>query len=483
MPITSLPDDVLKTVFDVLDVHSFHECSHVSQLWRAIARHHPRFWRTLSIRDKGLTLGAAELFLDRLNSKTGDEKTISLTLTVMDADCSIMRDLALPAISRHIERCEKLLISVSATATAFVWPLFSIAAPRLRVLHVRLCHATDPLLHVVPALMFDVAAYSSLEYVVLENVPLPHGLQPVAHTIKSYVVKYSYPTACIREALAWIPRTRSFGVHIDPSDSGLPTTSIGHLVDNHPFLTHLERLVIHDNRLLHLPICSSVPVLGIHMSAPDSSAVLGVLPPRSLLCMSIRTIIYHGTRRGSPTQHQIGDLTATDVDRTVIRCCHGLSVAHMTSRTFLGRLVATERLVLLDVELRAGFLQMCQSCDVLPQLRVLCVIIDRLPGMGEMDDGELGCPALRTLAFERAHTLGSVDITRAAVESFIASVLNTVDETSLDIILRDVRMSGHDGAGGRISRVRHQMVAVERSQPGELREQREITRLTWMFAE
>ncbi|EJD33189.1 hypothetical protein AURDEDRAFT_177727 [Auricularia subglabra TFB-10046 SS5] len=485
MPAASLPDDVLTTIFDTMDVRTLCNCSHISRHWRATARHHPTFWKTLSISDRNLTLGTVEFFLDRLNARTGDEEIISLTLRFTRAHCLLMRDLVIPAVATHTRRCEKIVITVSGLATEFVWPLFSIAAPRLRVLRVWVLDA-DACPHNVPALMFNVAAYSSLEYVVLEDVPLPQGLKPVAHTIKSYVVKYSYFVACIREALAWIPRTHSFGVQIDTSDLWPPTTSIDRLlVENYPFLAHVTRLIVHDDRLLRLPVCTLVPVMGIHMSAPRPNAVLRVLPPGSLLCMSLRTTIYHTTRRGSPTQRQRGVLTATNVDRTVIRCCHGLSVAHMTSRTFLGQLVATERLVLLDVELHTGFLQMCRHLYVLPQLRVLCVVIDGLQdGTGDnIDYGRLGCPTLRTLAFERANRVTSVDITRAVVEVFIENSLNLEDGANLDIILRDVRMSGSESAGGRISRVRHQAVAVERAQPGELTEQMIITRLAWMFSE
>ncbi|EJD50002.1 hypothetical protein AURDEDRAFT_121980 [Auricularia subglabra TFB-10046 SS5] len=173
------------------------------------------------------------------------------------------------------------------------------------------------------------------------------------------------------------------------------------------------------------------------MLAPCVSGVLDALPPESPLCMSLRT-----TSPESSTQGERGILTATNEERTVIRCCNGLSVDHMTSRNFLRRLVATGRLVLLDIELQAGFFEMCSYRFVLPQLRVLCVVIrDGANDMGETGDGVLDCPALRTLAFERASGVRSVDITRAAVEGFIEDALKTTDGTTLDIILRDTRSS------------------------------------------
>ncbi|EJD38269.1 hypothetical protein AURDEDRAFT_172652 [Auricularia subglabra TFB-10046 SS5] len=201
--------DVLYRVFDVVDFPTLSVSSHVSRLWRTCARRHPAFWKRLCVDDSTpLTSAAVQLFLDRLESKasTDLDATILLTMRCTTPSPDVIC-LILPAVSRHVRRLEEIAIVTSRALVSHVWPLFRLDAPRLRNIQVSV-NRPGPQPAPLPAI-FNAHRFTSLERVVLLDVPLPACADPVEHVLKGVKAVYSDDCSHLARFASWFPRSQT----------------------------------------------------------------------------------------------------------------------------------------------------------------------------------------------------------------------------------------------------------------------------------
>ncbi|EJD33384.1 hypothetical protein AURDEDRAFT_177530 [Auricularia subglabra TFB-10046 SS5] len=477
----SIPWDILLEVFDLLDPRYIFRCTHVSHDWRILARSHPTFWRTLCLSDVGLTSGQANLFLERLNvTKPASPRRLSLALTCLRGPGGLMTTTILPAVTPHIPRCDLLLLLLGADAASSFWPLFSIDAPRLRFLEVRVGPgAVD--VQPVPSHMFNLGAYGTVERISFVDVPLPPGLHPIPHTLQNVKAICQHREPQLQQLLRWVPQTQS----IDHWDDRKPTTKREPLppllVQCYPRLSVLRRIVIHNPGDLWHTLCQTVPLLTIRGFCPDGVALQRTLPPQGPLAVSLCRLI----RQQAVTRNFViaGEVIITNRDKSIVRYVDAMHIPCMMSPKFLDAFLTPIRLVWLSIEL-PSLRELCKLKFKMPQLRTLCVVITGLSAT-RMDGAAIDCPNLRTLAFERNCIVGDVAITWDDINNFILDTLKPTDDTALEVVFRGVRTVGDEAMGGHIGSVVHHKekpaLLPKRRAADALQEEGALRRLEWMM--
>ncbi|KZV90085.1 hypothetical protein EXIGLDRAFT_720661 [Exidia glandulosa HHB12029] len=126
-----LPDELLLQFFDGSSIAELCALSRVSSRWRSIARSHPTFWRSVSIREWEVSRGALPTFLQRVRQ---------CPEAPLDIDSDFDRDVpktVLDAVRANLHRAT----SIRMSSREENWPLsaFDVPAPRLRRLEMSAC--------------------------------------------------------------------------------------------------------------------------------------------------------------------------------------------------------------------------------------------------------------------------------------------------------------------------------------------------------
>ncbi|KZV92168.1 hypothetical protein EXIGLDRAFT_718656 [Exidia glandulosa HHB12029] len=126
-----LPDELLLQFFDGSSIAELCALSRVSSRWRSIARSHPTFWRSVSIREWEVSRGALPTFLERV--RQCPEAPLDIEF---DFDLDVPKAV-LDAVRANLQRAT----SIRMSSREENWPLstFDVPAPRLRRLEMSAC--------------------------------------------------------------------------------------------------------------------------------------------------------------------------------------------------------------------------------------------------------------------------------------------------------------------------------------------------------
>ncbi|EJD37852.1 hypothetical protein AURDEDRAFT_173128 [Auricularia subglabra TFB-10046 SS5] len=91
MSLSTMPAELLQSVFDHFELPFLVSCAHVCHSWRQLARSHPTYWKDLYVSDESLTPSSAAFFVDRLNAGCRPESPLFLAIRCVIAS-PIMRD-------------------------------------------------------------------------------------------------------------------------------------------------------------------------------------------------------------------------------------------------------------------------------------------------------------------------------------------------------------------------------------------------------
>ncbi|EJD32212.1 hypothetical protein AURDEDRAFT_178754 [Auricularia subglabra TFB-10046 SS5] len=181
----------------------------------------------------------------------------------------------------------------------------------------------------------------------------------------------------VGDVLRWVPNARGLDISLEPPVTSWEQRSLNFaLLDDYAHLD-VRRLDIGATEFLRFAICQQIPLLTVQLLLPRCLDLQQLLPPAPALYLCIRTEI----RQSVPGSHSTlsGVITICTPERDVVRHVYGISPLYMKTPDVLGTVVAADKLVLLVIELSAGFVQLCKARYRMPRLETLCLIITMLP--------------------------------------------------------------------------------------------------------
>ncbi|EJD39921.1 hypothetical protein AURDEDRAFT_128015 [Auricularia subglabra TFB-10046 SS5] len=377
--------DVLFVIFNHLDYHSLLALSHVSGAWRTAARRHPKFWKELSIDDRGgLTFGGACLFADRLDAICVPTASIKLALRLSASSKPLTR-VIIPALRRHIHRAEEIAFELFPPVARVLWPLFLLDAPILRDLQVIL-HVPRPDVPPLPGL-FNAHNFVSLERVFLMNVPFAHGNLPVTHVLKAIKAIYLRTDSSVfHHITSWLPRSEA--IDFWSSENSLPSLT------NIDFLSLRQFVVYHDAQIVHLQrLCSSLHAIIFSPGSFRLSRIRTMFPSVGPICVRVEQTGAHPAARRWSKAH----ITVASPCGGVVRHFEGVPMYYIASQRFIADFFPTNRLTILAIPLQPCFMELAQRQCRLMQLTTLRLFLDCLP---ETHRTSLLCPRLSTLILQ-----------------------------------------------------------------------------------
>ncbi|EJD33624.1 hypothetical protein AURDEDRAFT_177294 [Auricularia subglabra TFB-10046 SS5] len=420
----NIPADLLSVVFDSVDLPTLCKSSHVSRIWRLVARKHQSYWKTLSLTTRGMSGGDAALFLDRLAAKPPNA-TFGLMLIVPAATTSLARFVLMsviwPVLLEQLPLAEKLTFYISPAYTRVFWPIFTIDVPRLRTLHVSLIDSKAPG-EPIPGL-FQAHAHTVLEDVTLSNVALSPSPQPVIHTLKSVKATY-HPceTSHLPRVLAWLPRCQSLDLMARAGDD--PFLTIPSLSSTQ--LQALRHFVVWDYRYLDGIPFQLIPSLRIAATLDVPTVIIRQLAPTA----GLLGVCFLRSYRSALGYHTSGIVIIASLDRAFVRRFERLPHPNTMTAAFLDAAltVHADRLVILTISLDELFPALCQRACIFPRLETLRLVTNGFPDLVPgWSHGAVNCHALFALVVQQEDQQAEIEITLSALQEFCRRAIRLAD--------------------------------------------------------
>ncbi|EJD37857.1 hypothetical protein AURDEDRAFT_173133 [Auricularia subglabra TFB-10046 SS5] len=430
MSLSTMPAELLQSVFDHFELPFLVSCAHVCHSWRQLARSHPTYWKDLYVSDESLTPSSAAFFVDRLDARSQTGPTFTLFLRCTQSS-PIMADVVMPAVLLHVHRVRELTLLFTPDSARLVIPLFTVKAPFLTTLHVFVDDARSEMAP-IPAL-FQVHSSSALRRVILFDAPLCSSIPPVRHVVESVQALYLRTPELLPRALSCLPRTRTLDAFsLDsqylprPCDISLDETS---------------HLALYAEEWLLAAGIQKIATLLVRIPRPCVRGITNVVPRSSHLCACIRV----GKDSFLPSFAPSGQVAFATGDGAVVRYFEHLNEEYISSLAFLDAVLPLNRLVVLAVSVDLVFHRLCEMKVLFPQLETLDLGLKVLPPDGDLAKwGSVDCPKLRTLAFQRQGFV-PVSVARLSLARFIKATVLFDQAAPPRLVLRGVGVSAVTG--------------------------------------
>ncbi|EJD37843.1 hypothetical protein AURDEDRAFT_173118 [Auricularia subglabra TFB-10046 SS5] len=430
MSLSTMPAELLQSVFDSFELPFLVSCAHVCHSWRMLARSHPTYWKELFITDDCVTSSSAAFFVDRLNARPHPDSTFTLFLRCAQSS-PLMADVVMPAVLLHVHRVRELTLLFTPDSASLVIPLFTVKARFLTVLNV-LINDACPDMPPIPAL-FQAHSSSALRRVILFDVPLSPDIPPVRHVVETVQALYLRTPELLPRALSWVPHSRvldAFSLEDRylprPFDISLATTS---------------HLALYTEEWLLVPQIAKIATLLVRISQPSICGIDNVVPRTGPLCACIRI----GKDCFLPDLSPSGQAALTTRDGAVVRYFEHLDEQYIASTAFLEAILPLNRLVVLAVSVDLVFDRLCDMKAIFPLLETLVLGVDVLPPEDDWATwGSVGCPKLRTLAVQRQGIL-PVSASGFSLAGFIRITVLFDQTAPPRLVLRGVGISTVEG--------------------------------------
>ncbi|EJD48307.1 hypothetical protein AURDEDRAFT_151079 [Auricularia subglabra TFB-10046 SS5] len=459
--VSVIPEELLSSVFDWLDLGQLVVASHVCQLWRRLAFDHRRFWGTAALQ-KALDPPALEFFCARLAEARAGRRPVTVTvwpnrgLSSAPDYVPIMQNRIIPAIAATLSHITALHLEVPRAIAPFLFAAGAALqqpAPALRALTITNWHSRDQGQITIPANIFtgsapQLTSLSLGDGVALPGLPVP-AFQAVT-ALKTLTSCDLLNTVGLPNILAWFPRLRDLDTHA----RGMREQTLAPLTpQNLQRLSQLNSLSLHVmslNNMQELGIAiSPIPTLQLNVFSRDTAH------PEITLDHAITRLVLPQGLQELYCWLQLDQILIKFRSSQGLYFWRSWDTPHGYTREVpIWKDISTyPALVALSVHV-AIWNSFLRDTNALPALESLAVTLKmHLPRQKALGNRPIPSPRLQTVVFRtcpswQRNPEDRAIVTCRGIDEFLRASFVVDDWASLRVVLDDLRLYGPETSAG-----------------------------------